>query len=169
VILLSQIEDNWIVTPRRYRLNPVKWQIMNEHAPIDYEKLLIIEKPDGRRKFSGVEWRSRTKERAHITLDESMCLQGSCWVMARSWWDKVIMRLDSFGYGTHYQDTTEMLFKTWNAGGKLMVNKRTWFAHKSREFNRTHNYPGDLAQKSWTFALNLWTVDYERIRKQWNI
>jgi hypothetical protein len=32
-----------------------------------------------------------------------------------------------------------MVFKTWKAGGKLMLNKNTWHAHKHRSFARTHN------------------------------
>ena len=91
------------------------------------------------------------------------------WIMSRKWWDTVIVRLDSEGYGTHYQDTTEMLFKTWRAGGKLMLNKKTWFAHKHRNFNRTHNYPGELADASFLFALDLWKDDYEIVRLKWGV
>jgi len=62
-----------------------------------------------------------------------------------------------------------MAFKTWRAGGKLMVNKRTWFAHKHRDFNRTHNYPGELADASFRHALAVWGEDYERVRAKWGI
>ena len=166
-ILTEHIEDNWIVTPRRYFLDPEKWEVMGK-PPIDYEKMLIVEK-GSYRKFAGVEWRSRTRDRASIMIDETMCMQGSCWVMPRSWWDKVIVRLDSSGYGTLYQDTTEMLFKTWAAGGKLMVNKNTWFAHKHREFNRTHNYPGELSKSSFKYALSVWEKDYMGVKDKWGI
>jgi glycosyltransferase involved in cell wall biosynthesis len=164
--LVKTIEDNWIVTPRRYKLNPVEWKVM-EDGPIDYEKLVIRETPS--RKFSGVEWKGRAKERRDIMVDETMWMQGSCWFMTRSWWDKVISELQSEGYGTHYQDTTEMIFKTWRAGGKLMVNKNTWFAHKHRSFNRTHHYSEQKAIPEWEYALNLWSGDYEKVRKEWGI
>ena len=164
-ILLADIEDNWIVTPRRYKLDPVKWEVMNL-PPIDYEKLVIKADPH---KFSGVQWKSREIERKDIMVDETMSMQGSCWVMNRSWWDKVIVRLDSEGYGTLYQDSTEMLFKTWKAGGKLMVNKNTWFAHKHRDFNRTHNYPGEKAKESFSYALNLWMQDYVEVQRKWMV
>jgi len=167
-ILLDGIEDNWIVVGRRFFLDPVKWKVM-PLSPIDYEKLLIIEKPGGRRKFSAVAWKARTKERTHIDVDETMAFQGSVWTMSRKWWDSVIVRLDSEGYGTHYQDTTEMLFKTWAAGGKLMLNKKTWYAHKHRDFNRTHNYPGELADASFRFALEKHAEEYERVRAKWMI
>lgn len=168
-ILLSQIEPNWIVTPRRYKLDPIRWKRMDRLGFIDYEKLLIITKASGRTKFAGVEWKERRDSRLDIPVDETMAMQGSCWVMSKAWWERVIGRLDSEGYGTLYQDTTEMLFKTWRAGGKLMVNKRTWFAHKHRDFNRTHDYPGHLADASFRFALETWRADYEEVRKRWGV
>ena len=169
-LILEEIEDNWIVTPRRYFLDPVKWEVMQEKGYIDYEKLEIIHKPHkNRTKFSAVAWRRRTKERRDILLDETMAFQGSVWVMSRHWWDTVIVRLDSEGYGTLYQDTTEMQFKTWAAGGKIMLNKKTWYAHKHRDFNRTHNYPGELADASFRFALEKHSAEYEVIRERWGI
>ena len=169
LLLLEEIEDNWIVNIRRKFLDPEKWEVMGDKQ-IDYEKLLIIEKPQkNRTKFSAVEWWSRSRKRRHIPLDEDMAMQGSVWVMPRYWWDKVIERLDSNGYGTLYQDTTEMLFKTWRAGGKLMLNKKTWFAHKHRDFNRTHDYPGKLADASFKFALDTWGEDYKKVKERWGV
>lgn len=167
-ILLASIQPNWIVTPRRYKLDPVAWRRMDELGHIDYEKL-IIKNSAKKHGFSGVEWCSRAKERADVAVDETLAMQGSCWVMPRSWWDSVIVRLDSVGYGTHYQDTTEMLFKTWQAGGHLMVNKNTWFAHKHRDFPRTHTYGGDEARTGWKYALTLWMPEYIKLKEHWGI
>ncbi len=150
--LTQDIKDDWIVVPRRYQLDVEKWELMGSEY-IDYEKL-VIDKTH--KKFHGIPWRSKTNERKDILLDEDMAMQGSCWVMKKSWWDSVIVELDSRGYGTHYQDSIEMIFKTWKAGGKLMLNKKTWYAHKHRRFKRTHNYPNELARQSWDFAINKW-------------
>ena len=62
-----------------------------------------------------------------------------------------------------------MLFKTWNAGGKLMLNKKTWYAHKHRDFNRTHNYPGELSEVVFRFALSKHMEDYLKVRAKWGI
>ena len=102
-------------------------------------------------------------------IDDTMAMQGSCWIMKRTWWDQIIGELQSEGYGTHYQDSIEMVFKTWQAGGRLLVNKNTWFAHKHRSFKRTHNYGGTEADASFAYALNLWKDYYEIIRKQWGV
>jgi len=165
-IILETIQDNWIVTPRRYFLDVEKWEIM-DIPPNDYNKLVI----DGDHvKFAGVNWKSRTKERKDIMVDETMAMQGSCWVMKRTWWDSVIGELQTEGYGPLYQDSHEMVFKTWKAGGKLMVNKNTWHAHKHRKFSRTHNYGTKEATPGWKYSLEVWGEYYEKvIRPLWNI
>ena len=164
--LTSLCEDNMIVTPRRFFLDAKKWEVM-DLPPVDYEKL-IIDKT--RNKFSGVTWRQRTKERKDIMFDETMAMQGSCWVMKRSHWDSVIKELQPEGYGTHYQDSIEMIMKTWKNGGRLMVNKNTWFAHKHRSFPRTHNYGGNLADACFAYSLSLWGDYYQNvIREKWKI
>lgn len=165
-ILVADCEDSWIVTPRRFFLDVEKWEVM-DIPPNDYNKLKIRNPGP---KFFGVDWKSRTKERAHIMIDETMAMQGSCWMMKKSWWNKIIGELQSEGYGTHYQDSIEMVFKTWQAGGKLMVNKNTWHAHKHRTFPRTHSYGGDLAEAGFAYSLGLWKDYYDNvIRKKWNV
>lgn len=149
LLLTENMEDNWIVNPRRYRLDPEKWQVM-KYPPIDHEKLLI---ETYHNKFHGIEWTNQSNLRKGHLIDEDMAMQGSCWAMPHAWWDKTIGELDATGYGTHYQDSIEMLFKTWKAGGKLMINKKTWYAHKHRDFKRSHNYSNKLSRSSWDYAL----------------
>lgn len=169
-VMLETIAPHWIVTARRYFLDPVRWEIM-DREPVDCEKLVIVDKPHkGIRKFSGLKWTSRERELLNEPIIESMMMQGSCWIMRRAWWDKVIGRLETKGYGPLYQDTTEMVFKTWQAGGRLMVNKQTWFAHKHRDFNRSHQYPVERAIPEWQYALDVWGDYYEsKVRPKWNL
>jgi len=156
--ILTDMEDNWIVTPRRYFLDPVKWEVM-DLPYVDYEKLVIQEG----KKFAGQPWKKEGP-----MIDETQAMQGSCWVMKRSWWDKVIGELQTDGYGPLYQDSHEMVFKTWQAGGKLMVNKNTWFAHKHRSFARTHN-DGTIENPAnkevgWQYALDKWGDYFKELK-----
>ena len=133
-------------------------------------KLKIVNVGPGIRKFSGVEAPGNDNE----PIQESMAMQGSCWVMRRSWWDKIIGQLQNEGYGPHYQDSHEMVFKTWQAGGKLMVNKNTWHAHKHRNFPRTHNNgtPENPSNNEtcWTYSLSVWEDYYTKeIKPKWGI
>jgi len=168
-ILTETCEPNWIVTPVRYFLDPIKWERM-DIPPVYYEKLVI----QGGKKFSGQKWPSRDDERKDIMIDETMAMQGSVWLMPRTWWEKVIVELQTEGYGPGYQDSHEMIFKTWQAGGKMMLNKNTWFAHKHRDFARSHNEGSPEnpwhREQSWAYALKVWKDYYEKeIRPKWKI
>lgn len=132
--LLTTIEDNWIVVPRRYKLNTDNWTLYND-PPIDYE-VLVINRPD---RICGVEWKSRAAERKDIPIDETMVFQGSCWVMSRKHWD-LLGGLQEEGYGTFTQEPIEICLKTWLGGGRVMVNKNTWYAHKHRSHGRTWRF-----------------------------
>lgn len=167
--MIERIHHNWIFTARRYYLDPHEWRRMDELGYIDYEKLIVKNIGGKYPKFSGVSWPTRKKERKRHLVDESMAMQGSCWMMLRSWWDEVIGELQTEGYGPHYQDSTEMLFKTWLAGGKLMVNKKTWFAHRHKSFNRTHYYPSTRAAPEWKYALDKWLPEYEKVKEKWGM
>lgn len=169
IILTKDLKDNWIVSPRRFFLNPEKWEVM-DIPPVDYCDLII--KGDGsERKFSGLTNNKTAEERKDIMIDETFAMQGSCWVMRRSWWDKIIGELQTEGYGPLIQDSHEMVFKTWKAGGKLMVNKNTWHAHKHRDFKRTHNNgtkenPAHC-DAGFKYALDTWENYYNELKQNY--
>lgn len=168
-LLTSECKPNWIVTPRRYFLDTEKWEIM-DIPPVDYEKLKIRDLGDGIKKFEGRVWKSRAKKRKGKMIDETMAMQGSCWVMRKSWWEKVIKELDTKNYGTMYQDSHEMVFKTWQKGGKLVVNKNTWFAHKHVSFPRTHHYSRKDWESGVMYAYKKWKDYYNKeIKKKWKL
>jgi len=173
-IMTKHCKPNWIMTARRYFLDPINWKIMEEHGYIDYEKLVIQGEEGGIQKFAGQNWRNRTKLRKKYMIDETMAMQGSCWVMPHQWWKDVIGELQTEGYGPLIQDSHEMQFKTDQAGGKLMLNKHTWFAHKHRSFSRTHNNgtkenPANC-DAGYEYAIEVWRDYYENIyRKKWNV
>lgn len=161
--ILETIQDNWIVTPKRLFLDTVKWEVM-DLPPVEYMSLEIRGQGGGR-KFTGIERPGNDEP-----IQESQAMQGSCWFMKRSWWDSVIGELQNEGYGPHYQDSHEMVFKTWKAGGKLMVNKNTWHAHKHRSFPRTHNNgtaenPSNN-EKCWAYSLEVWEPYYKELKAQ---
>jgi glycosyltransferase involved in cell wall biosynthesis len=173
-IMTENCRSNWIMTASRYFLDPIKWEVIEDQPPVGYEKLVIQGEEGGVQKFAGQRWRSRDKGRTHRKLDETMAMQGSVWVMPRKWWNEVMGELQTEGYGPLIQDSHEMSFKTWKAGGHLILNKRTWFAHKHRSFSRTHNNgteenPANCGA-GYIYALEVWRDYYEtEIRKRWGI
>lgn len=167
-ILTSECQSNWIITALRYFLDPVKWERM-DIPPVDICKLKI-----SGGKFAGVQWKSRSEEFKDKKIVETMAMQGSMWVMPRKIWDDVIGKLQTEGYGPLIQDSHEMVFKLWKAGGKLMVTKNTWHAHKHRSFPRTHNNgtkenPANC-DAGYKYAIDVWGDYYENeIRPLWKI
>lgn len=159
-ILTEACQPNEIMTARRFFLDPVKWEVM-DLEPVECEKLVIQDMGNGVRKFSGQRWTSRAEKLRDEPLIEGQAMQGSMWIMPRKWWDEVIGgELQSEGYGPAYQDSVEVCMKTWKAGGRLMFNKNTWYAHKHRSFSRSHN-EGTIENpwnkhKSWKFAIDTW-------------
>jgi glycosyltransferase involved in cell wall biosynthesis len=169
LIMTSQCESNWIMTARRYYLDPVKWEVM-DLPPVEHEKLVI----QGGVKFAGHKWPERDLEQKDVPISETLAMQGSMWLMPHKWWDDVIGELQTEGYGPLIQDSHEMVFKTWKAGGKLMLNKNTWYAHKHRSFARTHNNgtketPANC-DAGYKYALDTWGEYYNKeIKPKWNL
>lgn len=168
-ILTRDCKHNWIMTAKRYFLDPEKWEKM-DIEPIEHEKLVIQEN----RKFSGARWRERDKEQKDVLISETMAMQGSMWIMPKAWWEKAIKELQTEGYGQMYQDSHEMIFKTWKAGGKMMLNKNTWFAHKHRSFvhgrhEGTKENPS-IRGESGLYSLKIWRDYYEKeIKPKWKL
>jgi len=150
VKLLANIKDNWVVIPRRYKLDTEKW-VVTEDTPIDYERLLI-DRPD---KISGVRWNDRAIKRKDIMIDETMIFQGSCWIMSRKHWDW-LGGLEEEGYGTFAQEATEIALKTWLGGGQVMINKTTWYAHKHRKFGRTISISSKKIEAGNKYSQDFW-------------
>ena len=171
-ILTDSCSHKDIMTARRYFLNPEKWEIMKELPPIDCEKLVIQDCGSGIRKFAGQRWNSRAKELKDESIIEAQAMQGSFWITSRENWDKSIVELETEGYGPHYGDSHEAVFKTWKNGGKLYYNKKVWYAHKHRSFSRTHNMgtkenPAN-AKSGWMYSLSIWEKYWEEeIKPRW--
>jgi len=170
--LTDTCKDNEIMTARRYFLDPDKWEVMHELGHIDYERLTIQDCGNGVRKFAGQKWKTRARQRADIMIDETQAMQGSMWIANKDFFLKTVGELQTEGYGPAYQDSVEVCMQYWKVGGRLMVNKNAWFAHKHRNFSRTHQEgtPENpwIREKSWTYALEQWEDYFEKeLKPKW--
>jgi len=130
--LAADCEENWVVIPRRYRLDPENWSIIEDgRPPVDYMYLAYpaLKPKDVNWGLHGAIWNERYHQREKILIDDTMSWQGSCWFMNRLHWDRIIKELDSSLYGPFTQEAQEIGNKTWLSGGRLIVNKKTWYAH----------------------------------------
>jgi glycosyltransferase involved in cell wall biosynthesis len=163
--LAAECDTDWIVVPRRYSLDGITWGFLNPgKAPVDYHYLScpiwsLRERDDY--SMHGVEWRRRTYERfdkPEYALDEQMSFQGSCWFTTKRFFDEVLGPLDPTGYGTFAQEPQEIGNKAWLSGGRIMVNKKTWYAHlhKGRQWGRGYHQDPKEIVRGHEYAAVYW-------------
>ena len=144
-VLEDNMQDNWLVIPRRYSLDAEKWE-RNMSRPVrDYHYLCFPQQ--GKEHdwgMHGVEWHERDVERADpkYDLDNTMSFQGSCWFANRKYFMEHVGLLDDRieTYSTFAQEPQETGLKYWLKDGKCVINKKTWYAHlhKGRQYGRMY-------------------------------
>ena len=170
-ILTDDCKENEVMTARRFFLDPEKWEVM-DIEPVEHERLDITNVSDTVRKFHGKRWKDRDERQNNEMLSEMTAMQGSMWIANTEFFKKTVGELDTEGYGPLIQDSVEVCMKYWKAGGRLMLNKNTWFAHKHRSFKRTHNNGTTenpaKQEDGYTYALNQWEDYYtNELLPQW--
>ena len=159
-VMKAECEDDWIVVPRRYSLEPSTWGI-REHRPfVDYEFVSFPYTAEFLSVKTSNKWFDRAEARKDILLDENMAFQGSCMFMRRSYFDK-LGPLQIEGYGGFILDSEEMSNKCWLSGGKVMTNKRTYYAHlhKGKEFGRGYFINKWELRRGRKFHIDYWMHD----------
>lgn len=132
VKLAADCEDNWVCIPRRKRLDGDNWVLIEDgRPPVDYMYLAYPYKRlhDKTCGLYGEEWRQRYYDRKDILIDDTLSWQGSCYFMSKKCWDNIIGPLDDQNYGPFNHEAQEIGNKIWLSGGRLVVNKKTWYAH----------------------------------------
>lgn len=159
VKLLEQIEPNWIVVPRRKRLDPDVWAITETNKiDIDYHYLSFPDDPNdwGGKGLNGKVWEQRARERRdnpEYDLDSEMSSQGSAWLMASSYFQELEL-MDADSYGPFWNEAQELFLKCWLSGGRGVINKKTFYAHlhKGTRHGRGYKLPESWLQQGATFT-----------------
>lgn len=153
VALVADCDQDWVAVPRRYALEPEAWAIdtSNPKYPVDAHYLSYPwERPeDPTCGLHGTPWSARRRARADVEIDDEMSSQGSCWFMSRAHFRDRIGTMDTRLYGPFVSEFQELGLKTWLGGGRVVVNKRTWYAHlyKGRKYGRGYALgPSQFAQ-----------------------
>lgn len=116
-------QDNWVQTPRRKRFDPVKWELTDLESPdIDY---MFV---GGGFKGHKDNEKNRDPELKKIVIDDTEVFQGSCYFMARDYFHKLGL-LDDINFGKMGSEALEIALKCRHNGGRVIVNKTTWYAH----------------------------------------
>jgi len=160
-IMARDCEENMVMIPRRYKLDPITWTTKNhlDHSiPVDYEYWLYYESQNGFLK--PYKWDQRAISRKDIMIDDTMTMQASCWFMHRTWFeDRGFMSIKGYtGWGN---EDVEIAMETHTNGGRVVVNKNTYYAHlyKGATFGRM--YKSNFAQwkQMKAYGYQHWAVD----------
>ena len=105
--LKADCDKNWIVIPRRKRLDAENWTIQDVGKPdVDYE---YIENPN-HKGIKGQVSTERILERQDpkYNIDENMTFQGSCYFMHRSHYTDFLDGMSEVGYGKFVREAQEI-------------------------------------------------------------
>lgn len=173
--LKQTCQDDWLVVPRRLRLDAENWKIINDgRNPIDYmyvsypyRKLL-----DATSGLYGAEDRQRYYDRKDHEIDDLMTMQGSCWFLPKAYFNKLFPNgMDDENYGPFNHEAQELSNTVWLSGGRVVVDKGAHYAHyhkgkkgKGYGFSR-EQYKRFMAdkEKARRYAIGYWltTKDFK--------
>lgn len=150
-------KDNWLMIPRRYALNAVKWQVDKKRPVRDYHYISFpVETKRYGTSISNQDWLHRTSERntQEYDIDDTMSFQGSCWFANRKYFMERIRYLDGRRetYGSFGGEQLEIGLKYWLGGGEVKVIKKTWYAHLSK---RSHHYKKGMFSRNYKTNFNV--------------
>lgn len=91
-------------------------------------------------------------------LVETMSAQGSCFMLTREkYWE---LNICDENHGSWGQQGTEVACKTWLSGGRLLTNKKTWYAHMFRTQGGDFGFPyplsGSEQNKARNYSKDMW-------------
>ena len=121
--LVKEHKHNWVQIPRRKRLNAHKWYLIKDGRP-DIDYMYIAENFIG--KING--GKNRRKDLKKILIDDTETFQGSCYFIEREYFHKLGL-LDDINFSGSGNEAQEITLKVWKDGGRIIRNKKTWYAH----------------------------------------
>ena len=164
-ILQEDMQDNWLVTPRFYVLNPATWEWQDERH-YDYFYLCCpFTDPRGFRFKAGGHWPQRTAEREHnpqFDIDETPQFHGSGWLVERNFFLNKIGGFPNQDPTGHAQEPPNIGLKYWLGPweGKVMVNKKTWYAHVHQDNSvKDFKYTREEERYAYDFWARYWMAD----------
>lgn len=162
-------EDNWVMIPRRQRLDAENWcQEIDDRPPVDYEYLLWPLKfdPPG---LHGFRWDARTLERKDIPIDQTMHFQGSCWILRKDYFNHLGLMAqlegEMEGYSGWGMEAEEIFFKVRKDGGKTLTNKNTQYfhLHKGTRWGRGYWMSRKALRDCIDYTYNHWVKENSNI------
>lgn len=166
VKMIKEMHDDWTMVPLMKNLHAFDWLCPNGHRRYQGPSGPCLE--CGKETVRDVVWIAkehpqsvsycfdsaphfqyfgdypkRPEGKGEIT--ETMSLQGSCWMLTRDkYWE---LDVCDEKFGSWGSQGIEVAVKTWLSGGRVMVNKKTWYAHMFRTQGGDFGFPYPISGK----------------------
>ena len=146
--LIKEHRANWVQVPSRKRLEPRSWTLKDNFC-VDY---MYIGKD-----YKGIVngYANRDESLKKRQLDEIEVFQGSCYFMTKQYFYELKL-LDDINFGGSGYEAQEIAIKCRRNGGRVMRNKKTWYAHarigrmysrKDTTIDKSRKYIGEFMKK----------------------
>lgn len=163
--MIENMQDDWTMVPIMRNLHAFDWVCPDGHRR--YQGPTGPCKECGKETIRDMKWIGKTnpqstayrfdkdmkfqyfsayKKKQKGDLAESMSLQGSCFMATRKKYWELGLCGDDFD-AKWGQQGTEVACKTWLSGGKVIVNKKTWYAHMFRTQGGNFGFPYPISGK----------------------
>lgn len=177
-ILMEDMQEDWTCVPTMYNLHAFDWVCPEGHRR--YQGISGPCKECGKETHREIIWKAkRNPESTAMRFDknlhfqywpeykkkqvgdhvETMSILGACFMLSRKKYFE--LNICDEGHGSWGQQGTEVSCKTWLSGGKLIVNRGTWFAHLFRTQGADFGfpYPNPGIEKARAYSRDLWLND----------
>lgn len=174
-VLIEDMQPDWTIVPVMRNLHAFDWVCPNGHRryqgpsgvcaecgePTTMD-VVWIAKPSPQStsyRFDNTmhfQYFGEYKPKQVGDLVETMSLQGSCFMVTR---DKYFeLGLCDEKHGSWGQQGVEVACKTWLSGGKVICDKKTWYAHMFRTQGGDFSfpYPNPGVSKAREYSRDLW-------------
>lgn len=156
--LKGDCDGDWVAVPTRYSIDGKSWTVCGRggaaldmpHGGINYHYLTF---PYAKSMYGyglhGKEFRPGQNKalnlETHATpIDDLMSFQGSCWFTPTANFLR-LGPLDQANYN-FYSESIEVGLRQWMSGGRVVINKKTWYAHYHKGQNNLHTVDGRVGR-----------------------
>jgi len=188
VALKHDCDGDWVSVPTRHSVNGDTWTVCGRgggrldmaFGGVNYHYLTFPFAPSmygyglHGKEFARAQNRAINQELVGTPIDDLMSFQGSCWFTPTANFLR-LGPLDQKNY-YFYSESIEVGMRQWISGGRVVINKKTWYAHYHKGNNNLHTVDGrvgrgfflslDRKRQSEAYNTDFWMNDrYPRARR----